>query len=139
MLQSKGYTVFGIDDWAHQKYDVIAALNLLDRCDKPMSLLRDIRSSLKTDGRLIVASVIPFSPFVEENKDTNNQPTEKLHIAGQTIEEQINNLVSKIFEPAGFKVERFTRLPYLCEGDLTTSFYVLHDVVFVLRASAGTD
>lgn len=58
---------------------------------------------------------------------------EKLPIRGKTIEEQIQSLVTSIFEPTNFTVELFTRLPYLCEGDLAHSFYILDDVVFLLK------
>lgn len=60
--------VLGIDEWQHTglQYDVISCLNLLDRCDDPLLLLRDIKRSLvpKT-GRLILATVLPFQPYVE--------------------------------------------------------------------------
>ncbi len=63
----------------------------------------------------------------------NNKPFEYLHVLGQTTEEQIVSLVKNVFEPAGFGVETFTRLPYLCEGDLEHSLYLLNDIVFVLK------
>lgn len=48
------------------KFDVIACLNLLDRCDKPLTLLSDIKETLHPEtGRLIVAVVLPFRPLVE--------------------------------------------------------------------------
>lgn len=47
-----------------------------------------------------------------------NKPTEKLNIQGETFEEQCVSLVKDVFEPAGFTLECFTRVPYLCEGDL---------------------
>lgn len=62
-----------------------------------------------------------------------NKPTENLNIEGQTFEEQCVSLVRDVFEPAGFTLERFARLPYLCEGDLENSFYELDDAVFVLK------
>lgn len=60
--------VLGIDEWQQTgfQYDVISCLNLLDRCDDPLHLLRDIRRSLVPDtGRLILAAVLPFQPYVE--------------------------------------------------------------------------
>lgn len=63
--------ILGIDEW-HQcgfQYDVISCLNLLDRCEDPLQLLRDIRRSLVPNtGRLIVAAVLPFQPYVEVGK-----------------------------------------------------------------------
>jgi len=55
-----------------------------------------------------------------------------LDISGETFEEQVNS-TSLVMESAGFEVERWTRLPYLCEGDLGQSYYWLDDVVFVLK------
>lgn len=60
--------VLGIDEWQQTgfQYDVISCLNLLDRCDDPLLLLRDIRRSLVPNtGRLILAAVLPFQPYVE--------------------------------------------------------------------------
>ena len=61
-------SVLGIDEW-HQtgyKYDVISCLNLLDRCDDPLFLLRAIQRALVPHtGRLILAVVLPFQPYVE--------------------------------------------------------------------------
>lgn len=60
--------LLGINEWTQTgfKYDIISCLNLLDRCDDPLALLRDIRRALvpKT-GRLILAAVLPFQPYVE--------------------------------------------------------------------------
>lgn len=62
------FRVLGIDEWQQTgfQYDVISCLNLLDRCDDPLLLLRDIRLSLVPNtGRLILAAVLPFQPYVE--------------------------------------------------------------------------
>ena len=68
------FSVLGLDEWHadNRTYDVISCLNLLDRCDKPSTLLRNIRNSLTPNtGRLILAFVIPFRPFVEFGKYYN--------------------------------------------------------------------
>lgn len=132
-LEHRGYQIINVDNWTEHSYDVISCLNLLDRCDKPMTLLRDMKTALNPDGYAIVASVFPYSPYVEVNTASDFQPTEKLHITSRSIEEHINQLVKQVFTPCGFSLHSVSRVPYLCEGDLTTSFYVLHDVVFVLR------
>ncbi|XP_032098825.1 methyltransferase-like protein 9 isoform X5 [Sapajus apella] len=70
-LQKKKYRVLGINEWQNTgfQYDVISCLNLLDRCDQPLTLLKDIRSVLEpTRGRVILALVLPFHPYVE-NED----------------------------------------------------------------------
>jgi hypothetical protein len=66
----------------------------------------------------------------------DHQPTEWLPIQGSNFEEQASSAIS-VFEASGFCVERWSRVPYLCEGDLNQAFYWLDDAVFVLSASRG--
>ena len=60
-------------------------------------------------------------------------PSEIITVNGSSWEEQTASLVSDVFRPAGYEVERFTRLPYLCEGDIYEDYYILDDAVFVLK------
>lgn len=60
-------------------------------------------------------------------------PKELIKLEGETWKEQVLSLIDNVFTPSGFSVERFTKLPYLCEGDLYENFYVLSDAVFVLK------
>uniref|UniRef100_A0A4W6EVA9 Methyltransferase 9, His-X-His N1-histidine n=1 Tax=Lates calcarifer TaxID=8187 RepID=A0A4W6EVA9_LATCA len=129
--------VLGIDEWQQTgfHYDVISCLNLLDRCNDPLHLLRDIKKSLVPNtGRLILAAVLPFQPYVEVGGQWQ-RPKEHLKIKGKTWEEQVTNLSNEVFRRVGFEVEAVTRLPYLCEGDMYNDYYVLDDAVFVLKAS----
>ncbi len=64
-------SLLGIDEWHRTgfQYDLISCLNLLDRCDEPLQLLQDIRRSLLPHtGRLVLAAVLPFQPYVELGK-----------------------------------------------------------------------
>lgn len=134
-LQEKNYKILGLDEWDNGTitFDLIGCLNLLDRCNKPMSILHSIRKVLTPGvGKAIVAVVLPFKPYVEQDSK-DHSPEEKLLIQGQNFEEQVQFFIKKVFEPAGFNVEKFSRLPYLCEGDLHQSFYLLDDAVFVLK------
>ena len=63
------------------------------------------------------------------------QPSEFITVNGSSWEEQVHSLVKDVFEPFGFNVESFTRVPYLCEGDLYRDFYVLDDALFVLKTT----
>ncbi|KAK7066833.1 Methyltransferase-like protein 9 [Halocaridina rubra] len=119
------------------QYNVITAMNLLDRCDTPKTLLRDIHRKLADDGFLIVALVLPFSPYVEIGS-ADNLPSENLDIVGSTVEEQVNSAALEVFPRLGFKLERWSRLPYLCEGDLDQAFYWLSDVVLVFTKIEGS-
>ncbi|PNI11487.1 METTL9 isoform 7, partial [Pan troglodytes] len=78
--------VLGINEWQNTgfQYDVISCLNLLDRCDQPLTLLKDIRSVLEpTRGRVILALVLPFHPYVENVGGKWEKPSEILEIKGQ--------------------------------------------------------
>lgn len=134
-LQRKNYKLLGIEEWQHTgfKYDLISCLNLLDRCDDPLALLQDIRTALvPRTGRLVLAAVVPFQPYVEVGGQWQ-RPKEHLKIKGRTWEEQVSALSTQVFERAGFQVEALTRLPYLCEGDMYNDYYHLDDAVFVLK------
>lgn len=59
-------------------------------------------------------------------------PERRLSIAGKTFEQQVSSAIHDVFEPFGFNVLCWTRLPYLCEGDLVQDYYWLDDAVFIL-------
>lgn len=44
-LQQRGFNLLGIDEWPHltEKLSLISALNLIDRMDKPLQLLNQVR------------------------------------------------------------------------------------------------
>ena len=117
-------------------FDVIALLNVLDRCDEPFTLLAQLRSMLRKDGgRLVLAVVLPFRPFVEDGKE-HRPPRERLPLASSGAwETGANQLYERVLRPSGFKVERLARVPYISEGDQRNGAYILDDAVFVLSAS----
>ncbi|KFM64873.1 Methyltransferase-like protein 9, partial [Stegodyphus mimosarum] len=123
ILASKKYRVLDVDKWHNLEegpryFDVISCLNLLDRCDRPITLLQQIRNKLNPDtGLLILAVVLPLNQYVESGSK-NHQPSEKIHITGKKFEEQVSSLATSVFVESGFQLLRWTRLPYLCEGDL---------------------
>lgn len=59
-------------------------------------------------------------------------PEQRLPITGETFEEQVCSVIHNVFKPSGFNVLCWTKLPYLCEGDLSQDYYWLHDAVFIL-------
>jgi len=137
-LQEKGYRILDTWNWMDEvsdvQYDLISCLNLLDRCDTPLTLLKNIHSRLADHGILLVALVLPFGPYVETGS-ADNLPSEEIGVNGTTFEEQVNSFAKEIFPRLGFTVRRWTKLPYFCEGDLDQAFYWLSDVVFVLEKS----
>lgn len=133
-LKEKGFKVLGLDEWSKKKdYSVISALNLIDRIDRPISFLKELHSAVKVgEGLILLAVVLPYSPCYEKGA-TFTDPIEKLPINGETIEEQITSLHDDVFLPNGFEVVKFTRVPYLCEGDLHNDFFLLTDILFLLK------
>lgn len=139
-LGRRGYRVLGVEEWMHdpqskqrREYDLISCLNVLDRCSRPLQLLADMRDCLAPGhGRLLLAIVLPFCPFVEEGPK-QVRPAEILPLAGSSPEEHINSLAELVFRPLDLVIEAVSRAPYLCEGDLRSAYYLLHDYMFVLR------
>ena len=125
-----------MDKWSSEQlshsYDIISCLNVLDRCDAPLSMLRQIHRKLKTGGVVILALVLPYDPFVEHGL-LKLPPSESLPILSKTWEEGVAKLWTKVLCPMGFEPLAVARVPYLCEGDLHVEYYSLDDVVLVLR------
>ena len=96
-----------------------------------VTLLRIINKRFGTSFN--IPGTIEIEPFSTGAKMV--QPSEFITVNGSSWEEQVNSLVKDVFEPCGFTVELFTRLPYLCEGDLYRDFYVLDDALFVLKTT----
>jgi hypothetical protein len=46
---------------------------------------------------------------------------------------QINLLIEKVTS-LDFDLLKFTKLPYLCEGNLSQSYYFMYDYVFIFKA-----
>lgn len=97
-----------------------------------------------TQGLFLLAVVLPFSAFVERGTQ-RVAPTERLAMDGgqchdnATFEAAANVLLANVLQPAGFELVRFSRVPYLCRGDLRQPYYVLSDAIFVLRVAKTYD
>ncbi|KAF7496224.1 Methyltransferase-like protein 9 [Sarcoptes scabiei] len=140
-LRSRGYSILDAERWnqtvnsgGHNciRFNLISCLNVLDRCDRPLTMLYRIRDSLKSsDGYLLLAIVIPIKQYVE-NKSTH-LPEENLSIQGDCFECQVESFYQNILIPSGFDVIRWTKLPYLSAGSFECSYYYLLDSVFLLK------
>lgn len=53
---------------ANPGYDVISCLNVVDRCERPISLLHLLYQNLRPGGILLLALVLPYEPFVEKGQ-----------------------------------------------------------------------
>jgi len=69
-LEKRGYKVLNESDWHEtaEKFDVVSCLNVLDRCDAPLTLLKNVKKVLGPEGVAIVSFVVPFNPYVEFGK-----------------------------------------------------------------------
>ncbi|XP_030767091.1 methyltransferase-like protein 9 isoform X2 [Sitophilus oryzae] len=134
LLGKQGYQVLDVEDWCQdRKFNVISCLNLLDRCNAPLSILENIRNSLAPDGYVLLALVLPFSAYIETGS-SDHKPVEALPVKGNTFESQVESLVENVLR-AKFELISWSRVPYLCEGDLRQSYYWLDDVILVLKAT----
>jgi SAM-dependent methyltransferase len=113
-------------------FDVVACLNVLDRCPKPRSLLGAAVRALAPGGRLVIALALPYRPFFYVGPDTP-EPREALECGGDTFEEQVSAFVESEIVPLGVDLDRLARAPYLSAGDKDRELYELDDVLLVCR------
>ncbi|VDD90597.1 unnamed protein product [Enterobius vermicularis] len=147
-LRQHGFTVTDKELWAQTgPYDLVSALNLLDRHYDPHALLRDLHQlTYNSNCLLLMAVVLPLKQYVEFHPYKNStKPDTFLRLKGETFEEQFISLVDDILAPSNFEVVRWGKLPYLCEGDhemvnknLLCAYYQLDDAVLLLRPTAKT-
>ncbi|MFH4976282.1 hypothetical protein AB6A40_002991 [Gnathostoma spinigerum] len=141
-LRQRGYTVYPIEAWNTKgPFDLISALNLLDRHYDPDILLSELYAAASNgNGFVLLAIVLPVRQYVEFHPDKQSTTADSLiPVEGETFEEQADWLVNYYFAPAGFRLIRWGKLPYLCEGDHMRAYYKLDDAVFLLQAVNGTD
>ncbi len=72
--------------------------------------------------------------MIKEIKSALKQGGYLITIYNKLQLQQITILIEQVFRPLGFELEKFTRLPYLCEGNLSQSFYYLIDYLFALKS-----
>ena len=96
---------------------------MLDRADRPLTLLRQLRGLVEPGhGRLLLAVVLPWCPFVEDGSK-QRRPTETLPMKGGTccegkpFETSLRFLVERVLEPEGYALESWSRVPYISRGD----------------------
>ncbi|HSC85760.1 MAG TPA: methyltransferase [Polyangiaceae bacterium] len=137
-LRRAGYRVlegdFATFPPSDERYDVVSLLNVLDRCDRPLSLLGAAREALTPGGRLLLALVLPYQPFVYDG-GRSRAPRERLPIASDRFESALLELVDYALLPLGLEVESVARVPYLSGGDAQRPLYELDDALVVCRAA----
>lgn len=137
-LKKRGFRVVDFDlaaGRAHlDPFHVVSLLNVLDRCDRPLSLLGRARELIVPGGLLVLALVLPYQPFVyDENRA--RPPNERLPISSSLFEVAATELVQNALTPLGLSIVRTARAPYLSGGDAEAPLYVLDDLIVVAKAT----
>ncbi|CAK0879464.1 unnamed protein product [Prorocentrum cordatum] len=119
--------------------DCALLLNVLDRCDAPLALLREVCGRLQPGkGLLVLALVLPYRPFVDRGARGRGRPSERLPLPpGASWEASVVLLWRRVLQPAGLELEALARAPYLSQGDALSPAYALDDAIFVLRRGRG--
>lgn len=126
VLKSKGYEVI---EKIEGEYELVLLLNVLDRCEAPITILEQIKKVKKK--YLLVSIVLPFKGFYTSG--TKQMPQEENFMDYFKNWEESVNILNKKFENLGFEVLTISRLPYLSEGNFNKYMYFLDTVVFLLK------
>lgn len=121
-------------------YDLVFLLNVLDRVDAPLTILRQASGWL-ADGdkaRVVVALVLPYCPFVDETGTQGHRPSERLvkrpSCRGRFEDGVDAALAALEDERFGLEVESVSRVPYLSRHSGSSAGYSsLDDMVAVLK------
>ncbi len=118
------------------QFDVVSLLNVLDRCDRPMSLLATARQAVKPGGLLLIALVLPYKPFVYDNGQPR-APEERLAIRSAQFEVAAAEFVTHCLLPLGLTPLTLSRAPYLSGGDAHAALYELDDLIVVCQVESN--
>ncbi|EYC44980.1 hypothetical protein Y032_0443g1551 [Ancylostoma ceylanicum] len=135
-LRQQNFQEEDVEKWSStsRRYNLISALNLLDRHYNPRKLLSDLHDlALQSNCYVLMAVVLPVHQYVEFRPSNAESRNARLKVSGNSFEQHASSLVENEFIPAGFEVVKWTKLPYLCEGDLNKPYYLLDDALFLLR------
>ena len=113
------------------RFDAVAMLNVLDRADRPLTLLDRAAQLLGPGGHLILASPLPIRAHVHRAGGTSD-PDEWLGVEGADFESALSCLVESVLRKRGFSLVRWTRTPYVSSGDPRAARYELDDAILVL-------
>jgi hypothetical protein len=142
-LRERGYICRQVEDPSLDeeimatKFDVITCFNVMDRCSKPISMLRSMRKILENSGPdaiLILAVVFPFSPYVEDGTGTR-EPEEKIDLKlghRPSWEASVNAFKERVLDNVGLTIRAVSKVPYVSEGDYNKDWYTITDAIFVL-------
>lgn len=116
-LRRRGFVCHRVDlakEPLRETFDAVSLLNVLDRCDRPRSLLRAAIASLAPGGSVLVSVPLPVRAHVDRGSYTTD-PDEPLGGDGETWAEALSDLIARTIEPA-LRVKRLARAPYVSVG-----------------------
>jgi SAM-dependent methyltransferase len=134
-LVARGYATSDLDlslGSLGRRFDVVTCFNVLDRTPRPLGLLRGMVQHLGKAGRLLVSVPLPVSAHVHVAGGTVSAQ-ERLPASARTFERAAAELTERVLQPAGLRVQSFSRLPYLSQGDRGAPYYVLDAGLWLLR------
>ncbi|MDB4971946.1 MAG: hypothetical protein JWN48_287 [Myxococcaceae bacterium] len=132
-LSERGFEVSELDLTEHslgRSFDVVSALNVLDRTARPLTLLSQLRAHMTAQGKLLLSIPLPARPHVHVKGGTI-APSERLPTMAADWETAARELTERMIEPAALRVERLARVPYLSRGDFRAPLYVLDAAIWV--------
>ena len=156
-LRSRGFTVAdSLEEIADNSIHVGALLNVLDRCDNPIDLVRAMLQKLRQatseqydGGYLMIGIVMPFKggqvlegTWGNDGKSASRRPRNRLVLPSITATKKRKGWTE--FQAAHFyagllhhipqlEVVRWTRLPYVSIGGIQFTHSTLDMVLMVLR------
>jgi len=141
-LAERGYTVLRQDLAAATrsstagKHELIALFNVLDRCSRPVSLVKEVVSRLTSNGWILLATPLPFRGKHFEGT-AQREPAEELPRTPKDTQEWAAHaqwlLHDALPQSLQLRPAVFTRVPYISMGDREHGAYVMTDVVVLCR------
>ena len=140
-LRRQGFECHGFDVSGQAvpgaPYQVVSCLNILDRCARPLALLEHASEALAPDGLLVLATPLPFEPFVYRGAITA-APQQQLQLSKQSWERAASELVQLVQMRFPLSARSLSRCPYLSWGDSARPLYMLDDAVIVFEKTTST-
>jgi SAM-dependent methyltransferase len=115
-----------------ERFDVVALLNVLDRTERPITLLERAKSLVALGGHLVIATPLPLRAHVHRAGGTSD-PDEWLGVEGDDFDSALGWLVERVLATRGLALVRWARTPYVSSGDARQARYELDDAILVLR------
>jgi SAM-dependent methyltransferase len=134
-LRRRGWEAHRLDvtvtDVPGAPFDVVTALNVLDRCSHPVSLLHRLIACTAPGGLLVVSVPLPHRPVWYQGPRLT-PPHEALPIEGDDFDSAHRSFAAAV-DAAGASVVALARAPYVSGGDRRRPVYVLDDAIVVAR------